>query len=76
MLLFKRRFLDTIRGGTKKQTIRLWKHRRMRAGQRGYIPGVDSIRITAVEQVEVDGLRDADAVPDGAYRVVLQRVTE
>lgn len=65
MLLFKKKFLDAIRGGTKTQTIRLWKHRRMRAGQRSYIPGVGPIRITAVEQVDVDGLTDADAVPDG-----------
>jgi hypothetical protein len=65
MLLFKKKFLDAIRGGTKTQTIRLWKHRRMRAGQRSYIPGVGPIQITVVEQVELNGLTDADAVPDG-----------
>jgi hypothetical protein len=65
MLLFKKKFLDDIRGGTKTQTIRLWKHRMMRAGQRSYIPGVGYIRITVVEQVEVDALTDADAIPDG-----------
>jgi hypothetical protein len=37
----------------------------MRAGQRSYIPGVGSIRITAVEPVDIDALTDADAVPDG-----------
>jgi hypothetical protein len=65
MLLFKKKFLDDIRSGTKTQTIRLWKHRMMRAGQRSYIPGVGYIRITMVEQVEVDALTDADAIPDG-----------
>ena len=35
------------------------------AGQRSYIPGVGPIRITAVEQVELAGLTDEDAVPDG-----------
>lgn len=65
MLLFKRKFLDDIRSGAKTQTIRLWKHRMMRAGQRSYIPGVGPIRVTTVEAVEVDALTDADAVPDG-----------
>jgi hypothetical protein len=65
MLLFKRKFLDDIRSGTKTQTIRLWKHRMMRSGQRSYIPGVGPIRITTVEAVEVDALTDADAIPDG-----------
>lgn len=65
MLLFKKKFLDDIRSGTKTQTIRLWKHRMMRAGQRSYIPGVGYIRITVVEQVEVEALTDADALPDG-----------
>jgi hypothetical protein len=65
MLLFKRKFLDDIRSGAKTQTIRLWKHRRMRAGQRSYIPGIGPIRITAVEAVDVNSLTDADALPDG-----------
>jgi hypothetical protein len=54
MVLFKRKFLDAIRSGEKTQTIRLWKHRMMRSGQRSYIPGIGPIRITSVEQVEVD----------------------
>jgi hypothetical protein len=65
MLLFKKRFLPAIRSGQKKQTIRLWKHRRMRAGKRSYIPGVGGIRITAVEPVELAELTDDDAAPDG-----------
>ena len=65
MLLFKKKFLAAIRSGEKTQTIRLWKHRRMRAGQRSYIPGAGYIRITAVEAVELDQLTDADARPDG-----------
>jgi hypothetical protein len=37
----------------------------MRAGQRSYIPGIGHIRITSIEQVDVDQLKDADAIPDG-----------
>ncbi len=65
MLLFKKKFLPAIRSGQKTQTIRLWKYRRMRAGQRSYIPGVGYIRVIAVDQVELARLTDADAKPDG-----------
>ena len=65
MLLFKKKFLPAIRDGQKTQTIRLWKHRKMRAGQRSYIPGAGYIRITAVDQVQLDTLTDDDARPDG-----------
>ena len=65
MLLFKKKFLSAIRSGAKTQTIRLWKWRRMRSGQRSYIPGVGPVRITSVEPVNVDALTDADAIPDG-----------
>jgi hypothetical protein len=65
MLLFKKRFLPSIRSGEKTQTIRLWKYRRMRAGQRSYIPGAGYIRITAVDEVQLDSLTDEDARPDG-----------
>lgn len=65
MLLFKKKFLDDIRSGKKTQTIRLWKFRHMRSGQRSYIPGVGPIHVTSVEPVEIDELTDADAQPDG-----------
>ncbi len=65
MLLFKKKFLDAIRTGAKTQTIRLWKHRHTRAGQRSFVPGVGAIRVESVEAVEVDALTDADALPDG-----------
>jgi hypothetical protein len=65
MLLFKKKFLEAIRAGEKTQTIRLWRHRRMRAGQRSYIPGAGRIRLTAVEEVDLSQLTDADARPDG-----------
>ncbi len=65
MLLFKKRFLPAIRQGEKTQTIRLWKHRRMKPGQRSYIPGAGHIRVTAVAEVALDELSDADARPDG-----------
>lgn len=65
MLLFKKKFLPAIRSGEKTQTIRLWKHRMMRAGQRSYIPGAGYVTIDRVEEVDIAGLTDADAVPDG-----------
>ncbi len=65
MLLFKKKFLAAIRAGQKTQTIRLWKHRRMKAGQRSYIPGIGYIRIIAVDDVVLDALTDEDARPDG-----------
>jgi hypothetical protein len=65
MLLFKKKFLPAIRGGEKTQTIRLWKHRRMKPGQRSYIPGVGPIRVEAVEEIDLDELSDEDAQPDG-----------
>jgi hypothetical protein len=65
MLLFKKKFLPAIRAGEKTQTIRLWKFRHMKAGQRSYIPGVGPIRIKAVDPVAIDALTDADAIPDG-----------
>jgi hypothetical protein len=65
MLLFKKKFIEAIRSGEKTQTIRLWKHCRMRAGQRSYIPGVGYIRITAVTEVQLDELTNEDARPDG-----------
>ena len=65
MLLFKKKFLPAIRRGEKTQTIRLWKHRRMKTGQRSYIPGVGPIRIRAVEAVRLEELTDEDARPDG-----------
>jgi len=65
MLLFKKKYLDAIRAGTKTQTIRLWKHRRMRSGQRSYIPGVGYIDVAIVEEVRLEDLTDNDARPDG-----------
>lgn len=65
MLLFKSKFLPAIRAGEKTQTIRLWKRRMMRAGQRSYIPGYGPVKITIVEVIELDLLTDADARPDG-----------
>lgn len=65
MLLFKKKFIEPILRGEKTQTIRLWKRRRMKPGQRSYIPGVGYVSIGDVEPVELDALTDADAVPDG-----------
>jgi hypothetical protein len=65
MLLFKKKFLPAIRAGQKTQTIRLWKYRRMRPGQRSYIPGAGYIGLTKVEEVQLDTLTDDYALPDG-----------
>jgi len=34
MLLMKRRFIELIKAGKKRQTIRLWAYPRVRRGQR------------------------------------------
>ena len=73
MLLFKKKFIELIRHGEKTQTIRLWDHARMKAGQRSYIPGIGYISILSIEQVELDRLTDADAVPDGFATAELLR---
>lgn len=65
MLLFKKKFLELIRSGAKTQTVRLWKTCRFRAGDRGYIPSVGYIRITAVDAIGLDELTDDDARLDG-----------
>ena len=65
MLLFKKKFLEPIRRGEKTQTIRLWNYRRMKSGQRSYVPGIGYIAIISVEPVELTRLTDADAVLDG-----------
>ena len=65
MLLFKKKFLDAIRRGEKTQTIRLWKYRLMRPGQRSYIPGIGPVWIDRVEPIELAELADRDAQLDG-----------
>jgi hypothetical protein len=65
MLLFKKKFMPAIRRGEKTQTVRLWKWRRMRPGQRSYIPGIGYIRIEAVDEVPLAELTEEDAKRDG-----------
>jgi hypothetical protein len=57
--------MDAIRAGEKTQTVRLWKYRRMRPGQRSYIPGAGYIRVQAVDEVKLADLTDEDARLDG-----------
>lgn len=73
MLLFKKKFLDAIRSGEKTQTVRLWKHRRMRAGQRSYIPGAGYIEVETVDEVRLEDLTDEDARRDGFASAALLR---
>ena len=63
--MFKKKFLPAIRARQKTQTIRLWRFRRMKPGQRSYIPGAGYIHVSSVDPVELESLTDADAVPDG-----------
>ena len=65
MLLFKQKFIEKIKSGTKIQTIRLWRYCRMKPGQRSYVPGVGYICIDSIERVELAQLTDDDAVLDG-----------
>jgi hypothetical protein len=65
LLLFKKKFLDAIRSGRKTQTVRLWKWRKMKPGQRSYIPGAGYIQIDLVDEVALSALSDEDAVLDG-----------
>jgi hypothetical protein len=65
MLLFKKHFLEAIRTGEKTQTIRLWKYRRMKAGQKSYIPGAGYIRVLTVDEVPLEDLTEEDARRDG-----------
>ena len=73
MLLFKKKFLPAIRAGEKTQTVRLWKHRRMKPGQRSYIPGAGYIHVDAVDEVALDQLTHEDARRDGFENVELLR---
>ena len=67
MLLFKKKFLPAIRSGQKTQTIRLWKWRMMRPGQRSYIPGAGYVAIERVEPVAL-----AELTGDGKVDAVVQ----
>jgi len=65
MLLFKKKFLDLIRSGAKRQTVRVWPKRRLRAGQLEFVPGLGKVRVTAFEPVRPADLSEADARLDG-----------
>lgn len=45
----------------------------MRSGQRSYIPGAGYIRVTAVDEVQLEALSDEDARPDGFETAELLR---
>jgi hypothetical protein len=65
MLLFKAKFLGMIERGEKRQTVRVWPKRRLRAGQAEFIPGLGRVRITAFEPVRPADLTESDARLDG-----------
>jgi hypothetical protein len=65
MLLFKKKFFEAIAAGTKRQTVRVWPKRRMRAGQIEFVPGLGRVRVTAFEAVRPEDLTEDDARLDG-----------
>jgi hypothetical protein len=65
MILFKKKFLEQIASGAKRQTVRVWPRRRLRAGQIEYVPGLGKIRIAAFEAVRPETLTEEDAIFDG-----------
>ena len=65
MLLFKKKFLEAIASGAKRQTVRVWPRRRLRAGQVEFVPGLGRVRITAFEAVRPEDLTEDDARLDG-----------
>lgn len=65
MLLFKKKFLDLIASGAKRQTIRVWPKRRVRAGQREFVPGLGRVTITGFDPVRPADLTEDDARLDG-----------
>jgi hypothetical protein len=65
MLLFKKKFLPLIESGAKRQTVRVWPKRRLRAGQIEFVPGLGRIRVTAFEAIAPSALTEEDAALDG-----------
>jgi hypothetical protein len=65
MLLFKKKFLEPIASGAKRQTVRVWPRRRLRAGQIEFVPGLGRVRVTAFEPIRPEDLTEEDAVLDG-----------
>lgn len=65
MLLFKKKFLDLIASGAKQQTVRVWPKRRVRPGQREFVPGLGRIVITGFDPVRPADLSEEDARLDG-----------
>ena len=65
MLLFKKKFFEAIASGRKRQTVRVWPRRRLKAGQVEVVPHLGRVRITAFESVRPQDLSEEDAVLDG-----------
>jgi hypothetical protein len=65
LLLFKKVFVDAIRSGQKRTTVRRWDRARVSAGQRVFCPGLGYLRVEAVEPLTWRQLSRADAIADG-----------
>jgi hypothetical protein len=65
LLLFKKQFLELIRCGEKRTTIRRWRNARVRAGRPAFAPGLGWISIEEIIQIELGDLNDSDARADG-----------
>jgi hypothetical protein len=64
-LLFKKCFLDAIRAGTKRTTIRRWTNPRLKVGQRAFAPGIGYLGIESVDVIDLARLGEDDAKADG-----------
>jgi len=73
LLLFKKCFLESIRAGQKRSTIRRWRAPRVRAGGRAYAPGIGWITIEHVDEVRLRDLDDVDAHADGFENLTQMR---
>ena len=65
LLLFKKCFLEPIRAGQKRSTIRRWRSPRVRAGGRAFSPGIGWVTIEDVNEINLRDLDNADARADG-----------
>ena len=73
LLLFKKGFLNAIRTGEKRTTIRRWNKPRVRAGGRAFSPGIGWISIEDIEEVNLADLNECDERADGFHNAAQMR---
>jgi len=75
LLLFKKKFLEPIRRGQKRMTLRRWDRPRVTAGRRAFCPGLGYLQIQTIEPVDWADLNEADALADGFASLPAMRAT-